>query len=160
MPTAAQIAEEVAAGPLAAELAPLWAAGDDAGVAAALSRRDLPGYVPARAVVVALSRALRWGIVPLAVLHRKLPDGSDCPVDLYGLLATVQLAAYSTIDPPLRLEVGPLSVTLAAIPDALIPADTKAAILAAEVKLSRAEAAWGYGASVSAGLVGEARNNG
>ena len=157
MPTPQQIRAEVESGPLAAELAPLAAAGRDADVATALNRADLPGYVPARDLSAVLARRNLWGVVILAARFRLLPNGQTCPLNLFTLFCTCELAAHGTFSPPLRMEIAPLAAAADALVAAgLMTADDRAAVLADEVRISRAEQAWGYGVAVSADDVARA----
>jgi hypothetical protein len=156
-----QLKAELAADPTGVGYAALLAAGNDSAVAGLLNAKANAGYVPARHVVTTLVRRGSWGMVPYAVLHRLLPDGSTCPYAVYSLLAAVQLAAYAPIEPPIRFEVTPLTAGVDAMVSAgLLSADDRADILAGEVRTSRAEVLWGYGVAVSESLVGEARNFG
>lgn len=157
MPTPQQLRAEVESGPTAAELAPLAAAGRDADVAAALNRADLPGYVPARDLAAVLARRNLWGVVILAARFRLLPNGQPCPLNLFTLFVTCELAGHGTFSPPLRMEIAPLAAAADALVAAgLMTADDRAAVLADEVRISRAEQAWGYGVAVSADDVARA----
>jgi hypothetical protein len=154
MPTPTELRAEIESGPLAAELATPWAAGNDTAVAAALNRQDRAGYVPARHVVASLSSdadgfgaSLIW-----AWTHGALADGTALNPTQKVLLARLFFGAdnpeYAIKYPPADLVTG---CTVLGAPVAL-----QEAILAGEVKVSRAEElGWG---DVSATQIGEARN--
>lgn len=153
MPTNAQVLTEIQSGPLAGEIAPLWSPvtdNTDAAVAAVLNRKDQPGYMPARQLIAYLAEHFLWGMVPLCHDHLKLPNGSDAPLEVYKLFAALHLAAYGTVNPPLRMAVGPLTAAMASLVKLnLITPDDQAAILAMEVKVSRAEQVWGYDTAIT-----------
>lgn len=153
MPTSAQLRAEILDGPLKTEIAPFWSPvtdDTDTEVAKILNRKDLPGYVPARTLIAYLAEHLLWDMVPLCHDHLKLPNGSDAPLEVYKLFAALHLAAYGTVNPPLRMAVGPLTVAMTSLIRLnLITSDDRAAILAMEVKVSRAEQVWGYDTAIT-----------
>lgn len=156
MPTPSELRAEILSGPLAAELATPWAAGNDSAVAGVLNRRDRTGYIPARHVVASLlSDADGFGASLIwAWVHGALADGTALNPTQKVLLARLFFGAdnpeYAIKYPPSEIVAG---CTALGAPNPL-----KDAILAGEVKVSRAEElGWG-GVSVTA--VGEARNSG
>lgn len=156
-PIITQLRTEIESGPLAAELAPLVLVRHNVEAAAILNRADQPGWVPARHVVATLASVGKWGIVELAVRHRLLSDGNACPSDLYMLFATVQLAAYGSLEPPLRMEIAPLTAGASTlVTRGILTSGERDAILAGEVKVSRAEHLWGYGVQITAEQIGAA----
>lgn len=165
MPMPSQLRAEIASGPLAAELA-LLPAGDDAGRALALNRKDRAGYVPARHVSVSLAQypALD-GLIHWCLNHATLPiefGGGAVPFAVYALFRNLDRVDKSVDKGDLRATVADLAAGLAAAAAspaaAMIPAGFGDFLLAGEVKISRAEEVWGYGASVSETAVGNARN--
>ena len=149
--TPAELRTEITTGPLAAELAAAWAASRDSEVAGTLNRQDRPGYVPARSMVAELAKRNLWGLVMYGARHRMLPNGAACPFSLFTLFASCELAGFGTIDPPIRMEVGPLTAGLSAmISTGLISTADRDAILSYEVKISRAEELLGYEKTISA----------
>lgn len=140
-------------------------ASKDAECAELCNIKDQPGYVPARELSAIMARRNLWGLVMLATRFRKLPNDADCPIELFTLFVTCELAAYSTMTPPLMFEVGPLTAALTALRQyGMIDASDDEStpdtdeILAAEVKVSRIENDFGYGKEVTEQLVGRARN--
>ena len=158
--TRAELLAELQTGPLRTELAPLLAAGRDADVASALNRRDQPGYVPSRLVGQVLLKSggltvfdyiWKFNLNPL-VLPQVPP-----PLGVWQIASqvmwAVQLAARDY-----RLEVVPLTAAMAgAVAAGVATKADQTAILAGEVKLSRAEVAWGYGTGITAGDVAAAQ---
>lgn len=143
---------EILTGPLAAELAQPWADGNDSTVAAVLNRADRTGYVPGRYILACLLQdasgfgpSLIW-----AWKHGVMPDGTNPPtaskVLLAQLFTAAELSSYAFKTPPADLSAGC---------DAMgAPAALKAALLAGEVKVSRAQE---LGWSVTPDDVGKAR---
>jgi len=164
MPTNAQVLTEIQSGPLAGEIAPLWSPvtdNTDAAVAAVLNRKDQPGYVQPRDVIVYLCETFKWGMVPYCFELGEMPDGSAAPFSVYALFSILHLAAYGNVDPPLHLQIGPLKIALASLVTATLIAQADSdAIAAMEVKISRAEQAWGYGTVISQTQVGNIRTGG
>lgn len=140
--TPAELKAEIQSGPLAAELAPLWSTGNDSGVAAALNRKDRAGYVPARAVLAAiLSDTTGFGADLLWLRkYGTTIDGTLMTTAkkrlVIRLFSAIELSDYQLKFPPAELSAG---CDVLGAPDAV-----KAAILAAEVKVNRAEElGWG-----------------
>lgn len=164
MPTNAQLLAEIQSGLLAAEIAPLWSPvtdNTDAAVAAILNRKDQPGYVQPRDLIVYLAETFKWGMVDYCTLLGKMPDGSAAPFQVYALFSILHLAAYGNVNPPLHLQIGPLKVALASLVAAtLITQADSDAIAAMEIKISRAEQAWGYDTVISQTQIGLIRTGG
>lgn len=166
MPTPSDLRAEIESGPLAAELATPWGAGNDSAVAAALNRKDRTGYVPARHVSVSLARfpALD-ALIHWCLTHGTLPaeyGGGACPFAVYALFRNLDRVDRSVNKGDLRAALADLTAGLSAIaatPAAgMIPAGFGTYLLGGEVKVSRAEElGWG---GVSATQIGEARNSG
>ena len=142
MPTPSELRTEIESGPLAAELASLWSAGDDTGVSSVLNRADRTGYVPARHVVASLlSDADGFGASLIwAWTHGTFVDGTSLNPTQKVLLARLFFGAdhpeYAIKYPPSDIVAG---CTALGAPTAL-----RDAILAGEVKVSRAaELGWG-----------------
>lgn len=161
MPTNAQLLAEIQGGPLAAEIAPLWSPATDntdAAVAAILNRKDQPGYIQPRDVIVYLSETFKWGMVDYCTLLGKMPDGSAAPFQVYSLFSILHLTAYGTVNPPLHLAIAPLKTAMSALVAATLITQTDAdAIAAKEIKISRAEVVWGYGTQISEHQISEVR---
>jgi hypothetical protein len=182
--TPAQIRAELdPTAPLYAELVALWhpdpatlppavppflptTVNNDPLVADVLNRRDRPGCVPARHVVVALARfpqldaAVHWSL-----RTGTLPDGTSLAgprFPLYVLFRNLDRVERSAaFDEPLRADVAALTAGLTALTaaaPALVPDGFAAFLLGGEVKLSRAEEATGvFGDTATAGAVETAR---
>jgi hypothetical protein len=117
-----------------------------------------PGYVPARHAVTMLPLHKLWGLATLAFRFKKLPGGLDCPDNLFDLFANCELAAYGTIEPPIRMEIAPLTASLTSlVTTGLVTTTARDAILAGEVKISPIEAAFDYGDTTTAAQIEEAR---
>lgn len=146
--------------PLYAELVPLIAEGRDADAAAALNRRDRPGFVPRRHVAATLARfPAVLGLVRWVVDSRTLPaafGGSPVDFNLYCLFAAIWLVVES--DEGLKAGVAELSAGLGQLPQGLVPNEFATELLAGEVKVSRAEEL--LGRDVSAHEIGTIRNGG
>lgn len=158
--TTAALAAELTNDPLGLGYAPLLVTADDAGVAAILNRKDRDGYVPSRECAGVLMARLKWGLVRWVVDSRTLPvEGSPAaPLSLYTLFATVYDSFHGPQQPGIRLEKSALVAGCDALIEAeLLTEDDKAAILADEVKISRAEELFGYGVVVTPEQVGAAR---
>lgn len=161
MPTPSELRAEIESGPLAGELAPLWSAGADADVAAVLTRRDLPGYIPPVPLSKYLDTSGLTAALTLIRDHRLMPCAVDAvpsvaaPFGLYALASRV----LSSIAQGFR----PAKADVSAGCDALIGAGVmtsqqKSAILALEVKIGRVQQWLGdYDATVTAANVEEAR---
>ena len=140
--------------PLYAELSPLIAGGRDADVAASLNRRDRPGFVPRRHVAATLARfPAVLGLVRWVVDSRTLLDGSPVPFAIYCLFAAIWLVVES--DEGLNAGVADLEAGLSAMPPEMAPPEFREAILAGEVKVSRAEEL--HGRDISANEIETAR---
>lgn len=148
--------------PLAADYAAPLAAGNDTAVAALLDAKTFDGYVPARHIVVALATYPVTDALTHWVLQTgTMPDGSAANFAIYTLLRNLDRVARSVGAGDLKADKALLAAGLtaatAALGTDLIPAGFGTLLLAGEVKLSRAEVLWGYGASVSESDVAAAR---
>lgn len=153
-----QIVAEVTAGSKKDDLLPLWESGDDNELTKALNRKDNDGYVHIRHVVAVMASNEKWGIVERAVRHEKLPSGDSCPPELYELCSAAFVAAYSTVQPPLRLEYGDLVRGLTAMKGMnLIDDDVIKAITDGHQKVSLCELRCGYDRVVEVSAVMNAR---
>ncbi len=161
MPTNAQLLAEIQSGLLAAEIAPLWSPvtdNTDAAVAAILNRKDQPGYVQPRDLIVYLAETFKWGMVDYCTLLGKMPDGSAAPFQVYALFSILHLAAYGNVNPPLHLQISPLKTAMSALVSATLITQADAnAIAAKEIKISRAEVLWGYDTEISEHQISEVR---
>lgn len=162
MPTNAQLLAEIQSGLLAAEIAPLWSPvtdNTDAAVAAILNRKDQPGYVQPRDLIVYLAETFKWGMVDYCVELGKMPDGSTASFQVYSLFSILHLAAYGSVNPPLHLAIAPLNTAIAALVNAgLITSQDQMAIAAKEIKISRAQELWGYDLVISSRQISDIRH--
>lgn len=156
MPTPAELRAEIESGPLAEELAPLVAAGNDAGVAVALNARSRGETLPRPMRLTLFTQFLMS-----RALLRKIRDAEAntlLPATVrdvcYGLLLIVGSGSDREIDPTDVPTVGMIDALVAA---SVASAEDKSAWLAAcRMPASRAESRWGYGTSVTAEQVGVA----
>ena len=162
--TPAQLKSEIDSGPLAAELAALWPAGDDTGIARVLNRRDFRGPVPLNEFsALCLQLNLTGGVLALI----EIPIGSDIapgvPMTLalkgmlhqvITLVQTDYRLQMADVDDP---KFGPACDGLIAL--GVIDSAGKAALLAlGESRRGRAEVLWG--APVNESDVSRARREG
>ena len=128
MPTPQALHAEITAGPLSAELATPFAKGDDSGCAAALNRRDRPGYVTPRHLLSCVLSDTSGVGLGLAWLwrHGAMPDGSDPGAEAKAVVASAfypaELSDYNFRLPPDRIIAGATALGMSA--------DFKAAVLA------------------------------
>lgn len=127
--------------PLYAELASLIEAGQDSAAATALNRQDRSGYISRRHVTSSLARfPAVFGLVRWVVESRTLPSalgGGPADFGMYCLFAAVLLVVES--DEGLKAGVTDLSDGLAQLPPGLVADEFIVALLAGEIKVSRAE---------------------
>lgn len=156
---------EIASGPLTAELSAVIAIPNDHGVADVLNRKDRQGYVPARWVSVTLARYPQLdGLIHWALVHGTMPaefGGGACPFAVYCLFRNLDRVDKSVDKGDLRATITDLASGLAAVAAspaaALIPNGFGDYLLSGEVKISRAEELFGFGAVVASDDVSQAR---
>lgn len=151
--TPADLRAEILSGPLASELAPLWAAGDDAGVAAVLMRPDFAGYVPPVPLSKYLDTSGLRAALDLIRDHLLLPpaDPSQAPTVAapFGLYALAS-RLLSSVAQGFRPSVADVSAGADALVSVgVMTARQKADVLALAVPIGRAQVAWGYDAAVA-----------
>lgn len=164
--TPAQLKAEIESGPLAASLAASWAAGNDTETARLLNVRDRPGLVPLEELAAyCLAAGITGGVqaldsLPIGTVISAGPPEVVMTLQLKGMLKTVMTLMVTDF----RLTYADvLAPAFGAACDGLIAlgimtADDKAALLA--LSANRNSRASELGWSVSAGDIGEARNNG
>lgn len=153
--TPTELRAEIESGPLAATLAPLVAAGSDAGAAGLLNARVYPGPVP---IAELSGYCARHGITGAVMALLEIPVGSEIAtgvamtLQIKGLLHTV----LTLIQLDFRLETADVNdpafgAGLVAMRQlGVMNSDQAAAILALrDNRLSRAEIAFGRGVAAS-----------
>lgn len=153
--TPAELRTEILAGPLAAELAPLVAAGDATGVAAALNAKAIRGYVPIEALAAyCCERGITGGVMALL----EIPIGGETTAGVLmdvrtkGMLHTVMTLVqldyrleWVDVDKPAFVAACDGCIALG-----VMTGQHKADVLAmAANRQRRAEVAFGSGTSVS-----------
>lgn len=136
----------------------------DTVVADVLNRKDRPGYIPAAHVNSVLARFPELdAVIHWAMRTGALPDGSSLAsrFALYALFCNLSRVDRSAALPePLRADVGRIRAGLEAFQSAaptLVPEGFGDALLAGEVRFSRAEELAGVGAVATAVAVETAR---
>lgn len=160
MPTPQQLLTEMQTGPLAATIAPLIAAGNDAGIAMLLNTRAYRGYVP----IVELSAfCTKIGLTGAAEVYATEPTSPTNPIEFKILCRTVltilrddyRLSVADVDDPAF------VSATNTLVAAGLLSAANRDAIVAmAENHHSRAEVVWGLDTFITATEVAVALGRG
>lgn len=152
--------DEIQSGPLAATLAPLVQAGDDAGVAKALMDPQFDGYILPVPLLKLLTEAGTVALLDLIREHGLLPSANPSLPPSTPAPTGLMVLAYRltrVFDHGLRMSkadaVAGCDVLVAS---QLMTTDVRDAVLALEVKIGRAQVLWYYDAVVTGNDVARA----